>query len=126
MKWLGRFKNKYYWLLLHKDQYETIWSINLPGWTRTWKMEFQFLKTNSFILIYPLLPQNTLKRGDSIYEKVKQNFFKNCILKVFQDNCLKKQKIQVFKEKTKQSQNFHVCQVFQGWWPPWNKANTLS
>ena len=89
-------------------------------------MEFQFLKTNPFILIYPLLPQNTLKSGDSIYEKVKQNFLKNCLLKVFQDNSLKKQKTQVFQEKTKQFQNFHVCQVFQGWWPPWNKANTLS
>ena len=51
-------------------------------------MEFQFLKTNPFILIYPLLPQNTLKSGNSIYEKVKQNFLKNCLLKVFQDNSL--------------------------------------
>ena len=36
-------------------------------------MESHFLKTNPSLLIYSLLYRNILKRGDSIFEKVKED-----------------------------------------------------
>ena len=63
-------------------------------------MESHFLKTNPSLLIYSLLYRNILKRGDSIYEKVKEDVKTFGFYRLFK----------VLQERHRQFQDFQVFQ----------------